>query len=91
MSPKATRDDLFLQRELHRLVDVFLGTHAHRAARAGNQLDLVRQGAAQAGHGDGALVAAADIHDAQLACSGSAWMFSSQVLADVLIADSYPS
>ncbi len=57
------QNDLVLQRQLHRLIDVFFRADAHRAARAGHQFDPLRQGAAQAGVGDRAFVAAAHVHD----------------------------
>ncbi len=39
------------------------GGHERSITMAGNQFDVIRQRAAQTGHGNGALVTAAHVHD----------------------------
>ena len=53
-----------MQRQLHGLVDVFLGTDADRATGTGDQLDIGGQDSAQTGRGNRTLMATTDVHDA---------------------------
>ncbi len=92
MSANATKDDRFVECQLDCLVDILFGTDADRTTGAGDQFDVSRQRSAQPGLGDGALMAAADVHDTHPLRQGQGAdlfepLFGSDGHADVRIAD----
>ena len=57
-------NNVLVQRELDRFVDVLFGTDADRAAGSRHELDIVRYRRPQSGHGDRAFMPATDVHNA---------------------------